>query len=151
MVAFSSLQWAGINVTFMSYIVGLYISTFLLNLTEQRFYALFKVENVFTYFIIISLLMSPLLGHRPFLMDHTWGERAKRITHHAFYHNDLAMRNTADVTGGKPIAVWLQSISGGYAVNPLVAFMTSMEERDRWYSFVLSRTPHETKPHFLNK
>jgi hypothetical protein len=38
------------------------------------------------------------------------------------YQNDLAMRNTADVTGGKPIAVWLQSISGGDAVNPLVAF-----------------------------
>jgi hypothetical protein len=36
--------------------------------------------------------------------------------------NDLAMRNTADVTGGKPIAVLLQSISGGDVVNPLVAF-----------------------------
>jgi hypothetical protein len=34
-----------------------------------------------------------------------------------FYQNDLAMRNTADVTGRKPIAVWLQSISGGDAVN----------------------------------
>jgi hypothetical protein len=32
------------------------------------------------------------------------------------------MRNTADVTGGKPIAVFLQSISGVSAVNPLVAF-----------------------------
>jgi hypothetical protein len=32
------------------------------------------------------------------------------------------MRNTADVTGGKPIAVWLQSLSGWDAVNPLVAF-----------------------------
>jgi hypothetical protein len=30
------------------------------------------------------------------------------------------MRNTPDVTGGKPIAVLLQSISG--AINPLVAF-----------------------------
>jgi hypothetical protein len=34
----------------------------------------------------------------------------------------LAMRNTADVTGGKPIAVWLQSILGVSAVNLLVAF-----------------------------
>jgi hypothetical protein len=34
----------------------------------------------------------------------------------------LAMRNTADVTGGKHIAVLLQSISGVSAVNPLVAF-----------------------------
>jgi hypothetical protein len=34
----------------------------------------------------------------------------------------LAMRNTADVTGGKPIAIQSQSISGVSAVNPLVAF-----------------------------
>jgi hypothetical protein len=33
----------------------------------------------------------------------------------------LAIRNTADVTGGKPIAVLLQSISGVSAINPLVA------------------------------
>jgi hypothetical protein len=32
------------------------------------------------------------------------------------------MRNTANVTGGKPIAVLLQSISGVSAINPLVAF-----------------------------
>jgi hypothetical protein len=32
------------------------------------------------------------------------------------------MRNIADVTGGKPIAVLLQSISGISAINPLVAF-----------------------------
>jgi hypothetical protein len=32
------------------------------------------------------------------------------------------MRNTADVTGGKPLAVLLQSISGVSAVNPLVVF-----------------------------
>jgi hypothetical protein len=32
------------------------------------------------------------------------------------------MRNTADVTGGKPIAVLLQSISGVSAIKPLVAF-----------------------------
>jgi hypothetical protein len=32
------------------------------------------------------------------------------------------MRNTADVAGGKPIAVFLQSISGESAINPLVAF-----------------------------
>jgi hypothetical protein len=34
----------------------------------------------------------------------------------------LTMRNTADVTGGKPIAVLLQSISGVSDINPLVAF-----------------------------
>jgi hypothetical protein len=32
------------------------------------------------------------------------------------------MRNTADVTDGKPIAILLQSISGVSAINPLVAF-----------------------------
>jgi hypothetical protein len=32
------------------------------------------------------------------------------------------MRNTAGVTGGKPIAVFLQSISGVSAINSLVAF-----------------------------
>jgi hypothetical protein len=31
------------------------------------------------------------------------------------------MRNTADVTGGKPIAVLLQSISDVSTINPLVA------------------------------
>jgi hypothetical protein len=32
------------------------------------------------------------------------------------------MRDTADVTGGNPIAALLQSISGVSAINPLVAF-----------------------------
>jgi hypothetical protein len=32
------------------------------------------------------------------------------------------MKDTADVTGDKPIAVLLQSISGVSALNPLVAF-----------------------------
>jgi hypothetical protein len=32
------------------------------------------------------------------------------------------MKNTADVTSGKPIAVSLQIISGVSAINPLVAF-----------------------------
>jgi hypothetical protein len=32
------------------------------------------------------------------------------------------MKKTADVTGGKPIAILLQSISDISAINPLVAF-----------------------------
>jgi hypothetical protein len=52
------------------------------------------------------------------------------------------MRNTPDVTGGKPIVVWLQSITGRNAVNPLVAFY-DIHGRRRCYSF-LSRTPQET-------
>jgi hypothetical protein len=39
------------------------------------------------------------------------------------------------VTGGKPIAVLLQPISGVSVIDPL---------RKRCYSFILSRTPHET-------
>jgi hypothetical protein len=52
------------------------------------------------------------------------------------------MRNTADVTGGKPIAVLVQPISGVSAINPLVAFYDIHGEK-RCYSFILSRTPHE--------
>jgi hypothetical protein len=32
------------------------------------------------------------------------------------------MRNSANVTGGRPIAVLLQTISGVSAINPLLAF-----------------------------
>jgi hypothetical protein len=42
--------------------------------------------------------------------------------HPRFTKNELAVKNTADVTGGKPIAVLLKSISGVSAINPLVAF-----------------------------
>jgi hypothetical protein len=45
-----------------------------------------------------------------------------QIFHPRFTKIILAMRNTADVTGGKPIAVWSQSISGVSAIIPLVAF-----------------------------
>jgi hypothetical protein len=61
----------------------------------------------------------------------------------------LAMSNTAQVTSGKPIAVWSQSILGVNAINTLGAtFTISMEERERCYSFILSRTPHGP---FLNR
>jgi hypothetical protein len=39
-----------------------------------------------------------------------------------FYQNYLAISNSADVTAGKPIAVWSQSILGVCTINPLVAF-----------------------------
>jgi hypothetical protein len=62
------------------------------------------------------------------------------------------MRNTADVTGGKPIAVFLQSILGVSAINPLVAFyeIHGRKREGLFFYFVpditqdLSRTPHET-------
>jgi hypothetical protein len=41
----------------------------------------------------------------------------------------LATRNTADVTGGKPIAILSQSVSGVSAINPLVAFYDIHEKR----------------------
>jgi hypothetical protein len=42
--------------------------------------------------------------------------------HARFTKKLLAMRNTADVTGGKPIAVLLLSISGVSDINHLVTF-----------------------------
>jgi hypothetical protein len=39
------------------------------------------------------------------------------------------MRNTAHVTGGKPIAVWSQSISDVSAINSLVAFYDIHERK----------------------
>jgi hypothetical protein len=51
----------------------------------------------------------------------------------------LSTRNTADVTVGKSIAILLQSISGMSAVDE-----SAVDERERCYSFALSRTKHET-------
>jgi hypothetical protein len=39
------------------------------------------------------------------------------------------MCKTADMTGGKPIAIWSQSISGVSAINPLVAFNDIHEKK----------------------
>jgi hypothetical protein len=50
-----------------------------------------------------------------------------------FYY--LAMRNTADVTGGKPIAVRSQSISRVNVIKPLVAFH-DIHERKREVLFL---------------
>jgi hypothetical protein len=57
------------------------------------------------------------------------------------------MRNIADVTGGKPIDVLLQPISSISANNPLVAFSTSMEERERCYFFYF--VPDTTRDYYL--
>jgi hypothetical protein len=54
------------------------------------------------------------------------------------------MRNTADVTGGKPIAVLLQSISGVSAINPLVAFYDIHGEKR---GAILLFCPGQTKIH----
>jgi hypothetical protein len=49
-------------------------------------------------------------------------EASQIFVRDTFYQNYLAMRNAADMTGGKLIAVWSQSISGASAIDPLVAF-----------------------------
>jgi hypothetical protein len=49
------------------------------------------------------------------------------------------MRNTADVTG-KPIAVFLQSISGGSAINPLVVYNIHGGKREVLFRFVPDTT-----------
>jgi hypothetical protein len=52
------------------------------------------------------------------------------------------MRNTADVTDGKPIAVLLQSNSGVSTINPLVAFydIHGKKREVLFFYFVLDTT-----------
>jgi hypothetical protein len=54
------------------------------------------------------------------------------------------MSTTADVTGGKPIAVWSQSISGVNAINLLVVFYDIQGRKREVLFFILSWTPHDT-------
>jgi hypothetical protein len=54
------------------------------------------------------------------------------------------MSNTANVTGGKPIAILMQSSSGVSAINPLVALYDINGRKREVLFFILSRTPHET-------
>jgi hypothetical protein len=58
------------------------------------------------------------------------------------------MRNTADVTGGKPIAVLLQSISGVSAINPLVAFY-DIHGGKRRGAILLFCPGHHTRPTYV--
>jgi hypothetical protein len=61
------------------------------------------------------------------------------------------MRNTADVTGGKPIAVLLQSISGVSAINPLVAFYDIHGgKREVLFFYFVPDTTRELKYYCLN-
>jgi hypothetical protein len=90
-----------------------------------------KCNVVHTY---IPLTLYPRRGSRGI------SDIAPRPT---FYQNYLAVRNSADVTGGRPNAVWSQFISGVNAINPIVALF-DIHGRKRCYSFILSGTPHET-------
>jgi hypothetical protein len=71
----------------------------------------------------------------------------KVVMDECLYQNYLAMKNTADLKGGKPIAVLLQSISGVNAINSLVAFY-DIHGRERGFFFFLSRTPNEKNKHY---
>jgi hypothetical protein len=57
------------------------------------------------------------------------------------------MKNTADVTGGKLIAVLLQYVSGVSAINPLVAFYDIHGEKREvlFFYFVPDTTRDETR------
>jgi hypothetical protein len=60
------------------------------------------------------------------------------------------MRNTADVTGGKPIAVLLQSISGVSAINTLVAFYNIHGgKREVLFLYFVPDTTRDLKKIFL--
>jgi hypothetical protein len=57
------------------------------------------------------------------------------------------MSKTADVTGGKPIAVLLQSISGVSAINPLVAFYDI--HGGKRGAILLFSSGHHTRPKII--
>jgi hypothetical protein len=68
------------------------------------------------------------------------------------------MRNTADVTDGKPIAVLLQPILGVSAINPLIVFydIHGGKKKVIFFYFVPdttrdSRTPHDHHIVLLNR
>jgi hypothetical protein len=71
--------------------------------------------------ILQTGLIPPLLPtHRVSCVARIYSERKKKEIYHQLTMNSEAL-NTADLIGGKPIAVWSQSISGVRSVNPLVA------------------------------
>jgi hypothetical protein len=56
------------------------------------------------------------------------------------------MKNTADVTGGKPIAFLLQSVSGFSAINPLVVFYDIYgEKREVLFFYFVPDTTRDFK------
>jgi hypothetical protein len=60
------------------------------------------------------------------------------------------MKNTADMTGGKPIAVLLQSISGVSAINPLVTFhYIHGGKREVLFFYFVPDTTRDTLTNFI--
>jgi hypothetical protein len=62
------------------------------------------------------------------------------------------MRNIADMTGGKSIAVFLQSITGVSAINPLVVFYDIHERKGEvlFFYFVPDTTRHDNTHRTFN-
>jgi hypothetical protein len=61
------------------------------------------------------------------------------------------VKNTADVAGGKPIAVLLQSISGVSAINPLVAFYDIHGgKREALFFYFVPDTTRDPTRHEIN-
>jgi hypothetical protein len=56
------------------------------------------------------------------------------------------MKNTADVTGGKPITVLLQSISGVSAMNSFYPLLRHPWKKERG-AILLFRPGHHTRPY----
>jgi hypothetical protein len=108
-----------------------------------------NIALVLTYSILIQLYIHTThalsLNGQQRHLRYSSRDTRKTWVSYPFYQNLLAMRNIADVIGGKSIAVLLQSISGVSAINPLSPFTTSREKRERCYTFILSETPHMTK------
>jgi hypothetical protein len=99
---------------------------------------LLSIRKVITYIhITILLTLYSLMGRGISYSSET----------PMFYQNNLAMRNTVDVTGGKPIAVLLQSILGVCANNPLVVFYEiHKRKRGVLFFYFLPDTTRGKKP-----
>jgi hypothetical protein len=68
---------------------------------------------------------------------------------HPRYTKIIALKNIVDVTGGKLIAVWSQSISGVIAIYPLVTFCDIHEiKREELFFFVPNTTRDTHMPHY---
>jgi hypothetical protein len=77
------------------------------------------ILNGFNRFIFVNYLF--IHTHHSRFIPEGVAEESQIFETPTFYQNYLAMRNNADVIGGKPIAVSL-SILGVNAINSLVAF-----------------------------
>jgi hypothetical protein len=81
---------------------------------------LYDYINIHTYIHITHILS-----------EKEWQRHLRYSTFTPRYQNYFTMRNTADVTSGKPIADRSQSISGVSSMDRSLPFTTSTAERER--------------------